>query len=146
MPEEADEQAHRWEPTAFGNFVFRRRKDLRMSQVDLGRLLHFSDSYISQIERGRLPDMDAEDFIGSWARALDVTPEVLITEGELWRYNLVPMRPGELTPGDRAVLAAIEHLPQETRHRIARSLRELYDVAEPIPRGDGDHQDAKRER
>jgi transcriptional regulator with XRE-family HTH domain len=127
----AKQGASRWEPTALGRFVRRQRHELELSQEDLARRLDIHHTYVSQIERGRIPDMDARDFIDRWARALEVEPKVFVSEAELWRYNIVPLSLSELTPGQRAVLDAVSNLPEEVRHRVARGVREMYGADEP---------------
>src|SRR4051794_4403720 len=107
----------RWSPTPLGNFVRRRRRELELSQEALGARLSVHHTYISHVERGRLPDLDAPDFIGRWARALEVEPETLVVEGELWRYNLVRAQDHELSPARSFLLAVTEHLSDDVVYR-----------------------------
>lgn len=132
VPGGADKE---WEQTALSRFIKRQRLALGLSQSDLARRLGYQHSYISQFEKGRLPDLDAPDFIERWAQAFEVDVELFIAEAELWRYNLVPATPTDLTPGERAVRAALKHLDEETRHRIAQGLRTMWQEGDTEPPG-----------
>lgn len=131
----ADGDKEHFAPTPLGKYIRARRHAMKLSQEALADRLGYHHSYISQIERGKLPDLDAPDFLTRWSSALEIDPQVLVIEGELWRYNIVPLTPGDLTPGERAVLSAVRHLKDEQRHRIADGLRRMWqeDDTEPPP-------------
>lgn len=122
-----------WVPSAFTRLVERRYKALGLTQAELGKMLGYTDSYMSQILKGRMPSMKAPDFLDRWSKALEIDKETLIAEGQLQNYNLVPPAEGDLSPGRRLLLAVTAHLPDETVERIARGVREQFGVPDPGP-------------
>jgi len=122
----ARQQAPKWEPTAFGNLVRDWRLSRHLSQVEMAVALSISDTYLSQIERGRIPDLKAPDFFETWTRVLGLGKEELVARGELWRYNPVQPSNKELSPGQRIIVAVTDGLDDETVMTIARGVLAMY--------------------
>lgn len=119
-------------PTPLGRLITRRLADLGITQGDLAKRLHVSHTYVSHIIAGtKMPSIRARDFIPRWSGALEITPEELIAEADLARYNVVPPGPADLTAEDRAILASVSHLPQDARRRVASALRTLFPAPTP---------------
>ena len=75
-------------------FVERRRRELGLDQTQLGvKLGDEGRARVTRLENGYLPVGINAAWIAEWARALDVSPEVLIMEGQLHRYLGVPTSP-----------------------------------------------------
>jgi transcriptional regulator with XRE-family HTH domain len=120
----ADEGQHGWEPSPLGDFVRAWRQRARLSQKDLAARLNISDTYLSQIERGRIPDFTAPDFFPTWTRVFDISKEDLIASGELWRYNPVPVP--ELTPRLMLLHYRTQHLTDAELDRLLDALDRLH--------------------
>jgi transcriptional regulator with XRE-family HTH domain len=108
-----------------GSLVRERRLGLGLSQVELARRVGISQTYLSNMERGRvqLPDVDVRR---RRAEALCMSHvELLVAAGELDAHEL----PGDaeaVKPVVVGLSAKIDELPSETRRAIERIIDDLH--------------------
>ena len=120
-----------------GQRVRRRRKELRLSQMELCRQARVNQGYLSQIERDRR--QPSRQVIEALGRALDVPPAVLIGAGanhdapqpyeaaRLPLFGAIPAGPPAESQEQLEVLPVLRHLWAPDRY----CLRLAYDSMEP---------------
>lgn len=98
-----------------------RRKDLHLSQDQLGEKIGKDQKQIWQYETGRT--VPSADVIAELAHALQTTTDYLLG---LTEYSDRPLRGvGDLSKLERETIGLLRRAPEETQERIVRVIREL---------------------
>jgi len=114
-----------YDPKVFSDRLLISRRDMNLGQKELGRRANVSNTYISDLERGRITNPGIE-VIASLANALDVSIEYLI--------GLSDDPTGGEQSGERSLHLGDDYLAYEIHQEPLRKLtRQLIDIFLSLP-------------
>ena len=108
-----------------GSLIRNQRMDLNLTQVEVADRVGISQTYLSNLERGRvhLPDVDVRRRLAEALRLSHV--DILIAAGELDAHEL-PGSVDAVRPVVVGLAAKLDILPQDVRRAVERVIEDLH--------------------
>lgn len=107
-----------------GRFIKSRRQELSLTQDELAKRIGVNYTYISKIEKGRLPYSPSEETLRLLAKALEIEPLELLQKAEKVPDELALIANNQPA---QDFLRKVRHLDEEDWHEInAFAARRLH--------------------
>lgn len=108
-----------------GSLIRNQRMDLNLTQVEVADRVGISQTYLSNLERGRvhLPDVEVRRRLAEALRLSHV--DILIAAGELDAHEL-PGSVDAVRPVVVGLAAKLDILPQDVRRAVERVIDDLH--------------------